>query len=140
VRTWVFQRMVNDAGPGGVAEMVTNPGDPQAEPRIYEDKYLNNSPALKPFIVYAMGNDTAEPGMGSAHRQFLIIYVHDEIEGGDYLQIDEVLKRLKKLFDDADGDPAHGVMTCHYLETSRDLEDDQMQTVVRYIRFQLVGT
>jgi hypothetical protein len=106
---------------------------------VYGSHSLEGTPEKKPFAVHHLGNDTSERLADGAtpHRQFLTIYVHDEPE--DYTNIDRILVRLKELFDNAPSSPADGVITCHYLESSQDLEDDQMGTAVRYIRLQIIG-
>lgn len=136
MRTWLHQRLVND---DELTLLLGRQLGETAEDSVFASHSLEGVPRNKPFIVHSMGNDTNE-GLSddsSAHRQFSTIYVHDE--GQDYDVIDLVIARLKELLNDAPGSAEFGVITCHYLETSQDLEDDQMGTIVRYARFQIIG-
>jgi hypothetical protein len=91
----------------------------------------------KPFLVYHLGNDTDEQlsEVSSPHRQFFQIYVHDVI--GDYSQIDEIIKLVKDLLRARSNAGARVIVT-RYLETSQDLRDEVLDTIFRYMRFQLV--
>jgi hypothetical protein len=110
------------------------------EGEVFAGHSLLDTPDHKPFVVHQMGNNTSERMSDeySPQRQFVTIYVHDE--GRSYIRIDRIIARLKVILDNAPGSAADGVMTAHYLETSQDLEDDQMGTIVKFIRFQLIGT
>lgn len=110
--------------------------------RFYQGERLLEVPLTKPFGVYRMGNDTDE-GLSedrsefAPHTQFAQIFVHDE--GGDYGTIDDIVDRLKVLLDGAGPSKEHQLICCRHLETSRDLDDDQMGTILRYARFLLVA-
>lgn len=136
MRTWLHGVLQNDI----VLNDAENLGGLGVGGRIFAGHSLTNTPDKKPFLVHNFGNNTPErlsdePG---PCRQFVIIYVHDE--GQSYIRIDKIIARLKQLLDDAPSDAALGVITAHHLETSADFVDDQMGTIVRYIRFQIVGT
>lgn len=109
--------------------------------RVFPKKSMSSSVEDHPFVVYKLGNDTNE-GLGdtnSPHRQYFQIYVHDvNINGlGDYTLIDQVLGVIKDLLDGASSG-ADEVITIRYLETSQDLDDETLNTVFRYARFQAI--
>lgn len=113
----------------------------EADPRIFAKKSMTSATELYPFIVYKLGNDTSE-GLAedqTISRQFFQVWVHDkhDRETGDYERIDNVIKKVKEAFKLA-GSASHKVWTTLYLETSQDLNDDTMNTLFRYIRFQLI--
>lgn len=140
MRVWLHQRLVTDPALRDILFATTDVMPADAEDAVFGSHSLKGTPDRKPFVVHDMGNDTSE-GLAEghpAHRQFVTVYVHDE--GDDYTLIDQVIKQLKVLLDNAPQNAGFGVITCHYLETSRDLEDDQMGTIVKYVRFQIVGT
>lgn len=139
MRTWLHQRLVTSDALRDLLFADADAMPANAEDSIYGSHSIENVPTKKPFIVHNMGNDTsASLGEGSrAHRQYIIIYVHDE--GNDYTRIDDIISELINLLDDAPGSAEFGVLTAHYLETSQDLEDDQMGTIVKYARFQIIG-
>lgn len=140
MRIWLHQRLVADPALRDSLFADVDPMPADAEDSVYGSHSLEGVPERKPFIVHDMGNDTSERlgEESTAHRQFATIYVHDE--GYDYTRIDQVITALKSLLDNSPSAPGFGVITCHYLETSRDLEDDQMGTIVKYARFQIIGT
>lgn len=140
MRIWLHQRLVADPALRDILFAGDDPLPDDAEDSVYGSHSLEGVPERKPFVVHDMGNDTSErlSDDSTAHRQFVTIYVHDV--GYDYTRIDQVIAELKSLLNNPPSAPGFGVMTCHYLETSRDLEDDQMGTIVKYARFQIIGT
>lgn len=105
--------------------------------RIFQQGALLTGQTIKPYLVYTMGNNTDEgmsdPDSLQPTRQFFQVYIHDEV--GDYTRIDSIVKELKLAFMAAEttGD----VCGVTYLETSRDLDDNTLETIMRYMRFQL---
>lgn len=103
--------------------------------RMYQGESLDSSQVTPPFLVYTIGNATDErlsEEPDSPVRQFFQIYIHDR--GGDYTQIDNIVGLVKaRLKNQSDKDA--GIITVVYLETSRDLDDQTMGTILRYIRF-----
>lgn len=140
MRVWLHQRLVSDAALTALLYTGADEVPANAEDAVFESHSLENTPDHKPFVVHDMGNDTSErlAEGHSAHRQFVTIYVHDDKES-DYTLIDQVIQRIKELLDNAPSSAGFGIIACHFLETSRDLEDDQMGTLVKYARFQIVG-
>jgi hypothetical protein len=110
------------------------------DPRIFAKKTMTSSKEHHPFVVYKLGNDTSEEFSEERDvtRQFFQVWVHDFNDGktADYAKIDEVILAIKNVFKNAGGIP--GVWTTRYLETSQDLDDDTLNTVFRYLRFQLI--
>lgn len=107
--------------------------------RVYQGESLVSSQQVKPFLVYRMGNDT-DMGLSEAdvfpHQQFFLVYVHDE--PSDYVQIDQMVAAVIGAFRYNEASAANRVITTRYLETSRDLDDFVLKTIMRYVRFQLI--
>jgi len=107
---------------------------------VYAKKAMTSSVEVHPYLVYKMGNDTSEEFSEEREvsRQFFQVWVHDYFDGNtaDYDKIDTIITTLKNVFKNAGGVP--GVWTTRYLETSQDLDDDTLNTVFRYLRFQLI--
>jgi len=112
-------------------------------PRVFSKKSMTSSVETCPYIVYKLGNATvinlSEDSDGTYYTQFLQIFVHDftNEEVADYDQIDAVIKQVKAAFK-LQVSPGDGVISCQYLETSQDLNDDTLNTVFKYVRFQLI--
>jgi hypothetical protein len=110
------------------------------DPRIFAKKTMTSSKERCPYIVFKLGNDTSEEFSEERDvtRQFFQVWVHDFSDGktADYGKIDAVIKTIKAVFKNAGGEP--GIWTTRYLETSQDLDDDTLNTVFRYLRFQLI--
>lgn len=109
--------------------------------RVFAKKSMKSSVEAHPYLVYKLGNDTSE-GLSegrSPHRQFFMIYVHDyrDEENGDYTRVDAVIEELKTLLNEACA-PEADLIYINYLETSQDLDDETLNTVFKYIRFQAI--
>lgn len=104
--------------------------------RVFSQGALLTAQITKPYVVHTMGNNTDE-GMYDRdsfrpNRQFFQVYVHGD--KGDYLMIDDVVPLVKEALIDT---PVSGsVIEVRYLETSQDLEDNILQTYMKYVRFQ----
>lgn len=122
MRTWVYQQMAT-------AHLC---GD-----RIHASTSLNAAPHTKPFIMYRQTSDVGlmrgDDGE-QCRRVGYMIFVHDV--PGDYLGIDAVLVQLQTLFRDTI-DQANGVIRCHWEETSDDLRDEDMGTIMKFVRIQV---
>lgn len=136
VRTWLYGRLTSFTP---LTDLI---GD--TEPRVYAKKSMTSSREMHPYIVYKLGYNAAEelsedPSFADPERQFIQIFVHDfsDQETADYMQIDEVVKQLKlALHGQTVG--SEGIYYVRYLETSQDLDDDTLNTVMKYVRFQIV--
>jgi len=126
-RSWLYQRMVASAPlvsllPGG----------------IHQTTSLNTAPHQKPFTMYRQTSDVSTlrgDGQERIRSNGYMIFVHDV--PGDYLKIDEILEQMKLLFQDT-VDQANGVAKSLWLETSEDVRDDDMGTIMKFARIQVV--
>lgn len=129
-RTWLYQRLATFPG---LVNVVNG--------RVFAKKSMTSSIEQHPYLVYKMAfssnEDLSEDSQVS--RQFVQIFVHDYSDGevADYMRIDEVIDQVKlalRLGESAQD----GVIATRYLETSQDLNDETLNTVMKYIRFQLI--
>lgn len=125
-RTWLYGKLTSTPGVGG---------------RVFAKKTMTSSIEQHPYMVYKFGNNTNEELAETVDtsRQFVQVYIHDfaDKEVGDYTKIDQIIKSLKaNLVNQSSAED--GVLTVIYLETSQDLNDDTLNTVMKYVRLQLV--
>lgn len=143
-RVWVYDRMVDDAALMAlVGTTVVDDNDTPLDlgddittivPRVYQSTSLNATPHEKPFIMYRQTSDVQNfrGDDGDVIRQKgYMIFAHDV--PGDYMRIDTVIDRLRALFGDV-VDQAEGVVRSTWLETSDDLRDEDMGTILKYGR------
>ncbi len=136
VRTWVYGRLTS------YAPLIALIG--VGSPRVFAKKTMTSNKEDHPFIVYKLGysanEDIAEnmPDGKVVARQFLQVWVHDysDTVTGDYMRIDNVLKQIRAALH-MGSSVADGVIHCKYIETSQDLNDETLNTVVKYARFQI---
>ena len=96
---------------------------------------LRSAPKVKPFLIIGL-NPSLRPNVASATIGGMVITVHDE--PGDYGRIDQVLSRVKQLFNNAvPGEPGSTVV--EWLTDSQDLADDGYGTILRNSSYRLVG-
>lgn len=125
-RVWVHQRMTTNAPfmaliPGGAASTTAQEVTPDSKPFI-----IHRSLAHRPST---RGDDN-----DITRAESFLIFVHDV--PGDYLKIDNIIKELKTLFNNAK-DEASGIARCTWVEDSEDFRDEDMGTILRYSRFQI---
>lgn len=105
--------------------------------RVFQQGSMLTGQNFKPFLIYTVGNNTDEgmsdPDTYQPSRQFFQVYIHDDV--GDYAQIDDLVNIIRDAFLTAS--LPLNVSGIQYLETSRDLDDPTLQTIMRYMRFQL---
>lgn len=126
-RVWVVQRILDDS------EMQALIGS-----RIHESTSLLQAPALKPFIMYRVLThrpDLRGDDDNQANTESFLLHVHDT--PGDYMRIDSVLKRLRTLFSHAKDKTAR-VISAEWIEDSEDFKDEDMGTILRYSRIQVL--
>jgi hypothetical protein len=105
---------------------------------MYQGESVLNANIRKPFLVFNFGNRTSEdiseelPGVS---RQFLTIFIHDV--PADYSRVDQIETALIYGLNQANSEP-DAIITTRYLETSRDLDDQALGTIYRYVRLQLI--
>lgn len=125
MRQWVYSRLKDYA-----------PLDPLIGDRVYGTNSLLTASLPRPFIFYQMGhwaNEDISEEL-TAGRQFLQVFVHDD--PASYMQIDNIVRLVRDALETQGN--STDVMTCRWLETSRDFDDERLQTVFRYVRFQLI--
>jgi len=109
--------------------------------RVFAKKAMKSSVEEHPFLVYKMGNETWEElsEVSLASRQFFQVWVHDFSDQAvaDYMLIDEVIRAVKEQLVNASS-AEDGVITIRFLETSQDLNDETLNTVMKYVRFQAI--
>lgn len=134
IRTWFYGVMTSFEP---LTELIGGP----LHPRIFAKKTMTSSVENCPYIVYKFGYSATEDLSEeySPDRQFVQVWVHDFTDGehADYMQIDAVIKQLRHAFR-LQSSKADGVIAVKYLETSQDLNDDTLNTVFKYVRFQLI--
>jgi hypothetical protein len=105
---------------------------------MYQGGGMLTAEVERPFLVYIFGNRTNEDiseELPTVSRQFLSIYLHDV--PADYDRIDKMELAVIHGLNLANSLPEH-ILTTRYLETSRDLDDQALGTIYRYLRFQLI--
>ena len=109
--------------------------------RIWAKKTMTSSVEQTPYLVYKLGNSTPEDFSEEREidRQFFQVYVHDFNDGqtADYDKVDLGCKAVRNAFHNANS-AENKVWTTRYIETSQDLNDETLNTVFRYLRFQLI--
>lgn len=130
-RQWVYTTLVEDMT---ISEAVSD--------RIFANQSMMTAQTERPFIVLKFGNDSDEQQFDDPdipvrpHRQFLEVWCHDARPS--YTGIDNLVNAVKQaLRTEQTSTDAH-IMAVRYLETSADMDDKTMDTVLRYIRFQLI--
>lgn len=136
VRTWLYGRLTSFAP---LTDMIGG-----SNPRVFAKKSMTSNREDHPFLVYKLGYSANEnlaesmPDDEDVARQFVQVWVHDysDTQTGDYEQIDRVLKQVRAaLFQGSSVED--GVILCTYIETSQDLNDETLNTVVKYARFEI---
>jgi hypothetical protein len=105
---------------------------------MLQGESLLTAQLVKPFLVFRFGNRTNEnlaEDMPLVGRQFLSIYLHDV--PADYSRIDQLEMTVIHGLNLSNSVP-DSIITTRYLETSRDLDDQALKTIYRYLRFQLI--
>lgn len=140
-RSWLYNRMATFPG---LLPLIGDGADPETA-RIFAKKSMTSAIEMHPYLVYKFGYNAAEElsdaeGFIDPERQFLQVWVHDYAsqEIADYTKIDEVVKQLKLALH-GQVVPDEGIFRVKYLETSQDLDDDTLNTVFRYVRFQMIN-
>jgi len=104
---------------------------------IWQTSALEHTPSLKPYLMYRQTSDVQRMRGDDSeqHRtRGYMIFAHDV--PGDYLLIDAIIERLKDLFMDV-VDQANQVVKSLWIETSEDVRDDDMGTIMKFARIQV---
>ena len=111
-----------------------------ADPRIFAKKTMTSAYEQHPFIIFKLGVDSNLDISEDTRltRQYFQIWCHDasEDDNSDYMRIDSILKEVKNVFKMA-GSAEHKVFSTTFLETSQDFNDDTLNTIFKYSRFNL---
>lgn len=127
MRQWLYDTLSQDPS------LIAIFGD-----RFFQGEGMSTSKVETPYLVYTIGNSTSEDIAEEdafPERQFFQIYIHDR--NGDYGIIDNAVSAVKAVLINKGSAPDNVIMI-RYLETSRDLDDQTMGTITRYIRFQAI--
>jgi hypothetical protein len=127
IRTWVYGKLTEEV--------------PLVEGRVFAKKTMTSSVEDTPYIVYKLGNSSPEQLSETIDPdwQYFQVWVHDyeDPDTADYMRIDAVLAQVRAAFRNASS-AEEGIIQTVYLETSQDLNDETLNTVMKYSRFQLV--
>lgn len=129
-RTWLYTKLTTYPG------LTALVGD-----RVFAKKSMTSAIEEHPYIVYQLGNST-DIGLAEdqdINTQFVQIFVHDYSDGevADYIRVDEVVAQIRLALR-LQSSNVHQVFTTQYLETSQDLNDETLNTVFKYLRYQLI--
>lgn len=126
-RTWIYRRLMDNV--------------PLVEERVFAKKGMTSSIEDTPYIVYKLGYNANEELAETvdAARQFIQVFIHDYSDGevADYMRIDDVIAEVKAAFW-LQSSAEDGIIAVKWLETSQDLNDETLNTVFKYVRFQLI--
>jgi hypothetical protein len=102
--------------------------------RIFQVNSIFTPPRKKPFVAIRMGIANADRyPVGSVFTTFQL-WVHDE--PGDYHQIDQIHAAAKFALLSASREP--GFFEFRWVEAGQDMEDDNLNTIMRLARYQAV--
>lgn len=130
-RQWVYTALSNDPG---VQELVAD--------RIAANQSMMTAQTERPFIVLKFSTDSDEqifddPDIPQRpHRQLLEVWCHDARPS--YVTIDSLVDLVKEALRVDQTSAESYIIAVKYLETSADMVDESMDTVLRYVRFQLI--
>lgn len=127
-RQWIYETLLADD------DFTARFGD-----RLFQGESLDGPAKTKPFVVYNMGNSSPDNDLHQAERQYFSVWIHDKANPGVYEDnIDPGIVIVQRIFRDALPFPENNILEARYLETSKDLDDREMRTILRYVRFQLI--
>lgn len=104
---------------------------------VYPSGRLKNTPS-KPFCLYRITSSTKNMAGDDAitvRSVGAMVFIHDDF--GDYLQIESTLNTIRDTLNNATN-TANGLVRCTWVEDSEDLRDDELGTILRYSRYQLL--
>lgn len=125
-RVWLYQRMLNDPTLQGFISS-----------RIFQSTMVTEAPKIKPFVMYRQTSDLGFFRGDDGHqvkRNGFMVFVHNI--PGDYMLIDDIVEVINNLFDNAIDQP-NGIIRSDWVETSDDLRDEDMGTIMKFIRLQI---
>jgi hypothetical protein len=104
---------------------------------LWQYSSFDQVPETKPFAVIRW--DFGQSGIvhrGIGSTKAFSIWAHDI--PGDYVRIDQILDRAQQILEALLNED--DFLECRRLDTSPDLEDPEMGTILRYSRFGVVTT
>ena len=111
------------------------------DPRIFAKKTMTSADEQHPFLVYKLGVDANLDVSEELRmtRQYFQVWCHDtnQYDNSDYMRIDKILKEIKDIFHNA-GSKIDKIITTEFIETSQDFNDDTLNTIFKYSRFNLI--
>lgn len=127
-RTWLYGALVEAT-------------ESEVSGRVFAKKTMTSSIERHPYIVYKLGysTDYELSETKPVNRQFAQVWIHDyhDKDVADYMRIDNIITLIRSSLNNASS-AEDGVISCKYLETSQDLNDDTLNTIFRYVRLQLI--
>lgn len=130
-RQWVYETLTQDPAVQGIVA-----------DRVAANQSMMTAQTERPFVVLKFGNDSDEqifddPDIPQRpHRQFIEVWCHDSRPS--YVQIDALCDAIKQALRTDQSSVDGYIMAVKYLENSADMIDESMDTVLRYLRFQLI--
>lgn len=111
--------------------------------RILSAQSLMTAQNTKPYIVTKMMNDLDEgfddpDVVARPHRQFFMIYLHNERPS--YVDLDDWCVLVKNALRLRPSSSKDRITWITFIEQSADFDDVTLDTVFRYLRFQAVMT
>jgi hypothetical protein len=114
-------------------ELANSPVTIYTADRIFAGNSVFTPPHEKPFVVIRMGaqNPSGTVYATGAMEVNFALWIHDD--PGDYHQIDLVAAACREALLSASRET--GFFEFRYLETSQDMADDFMSTILKYCRY-----
>ena len=133
MRTWLYSTLTNDLALASLLGVDLT----GLAARVFQGESLDTRLTPKPYLVYTLGNKTDEllSEEDTAARQFFTIFIHDD--PFDFARVDSIVSRVKSLLS-LNQVKSSGIIMVRHLETSRDLDDSTLGTILRYVRFQAI--
>ena len=133
-RTFIYKKLTTH-------QPLTNMIGGATNPRVFGKKSMTSSIENHPYVVFKMGHDAPEHLSEDTDitRQYFQVWVHDYFSEDhvDFMRIDQVLSAVKDaLMNQSSAEDK--VWTIKHVETSQDFDDDTLNTIFRYHRFQII--
>lgn len=116
-------------------------------------RHTVDTPQVRPLCILHFGSTspgivTSQQGVGISkfpiRQRTLTVWVHDELNRGDYDRIDQSLSRVRTLLEAVEGVnvgvPGAWLSAVVWEGESDDLDDDNMRTITRNSQFRLTGS
>lgn len=101
-----------------------------------------DTPQIRPLCILRW--QATNEGVGPVNQRILTVWIHDDINVGDYTNIDRSLIRLRALLTSVEGanvgEPDSWLSAIRWEGDSDDLRDDEARTINRNAQFRLTGS